>query len=106
MLKFLLLSPEVVILQFPVLLRFLCVCVCVYVYVSSSGISLLLKKLWFTSSFGCHLSLTKRGKGKHMLRTLYMGCLEVVFCGKLSSFHQGSMSRSQRKADVKCILTE
>lgn len=105
-LRFLLLSPKVVILQLPVLLRLLCVCL----YVSSSGISLLLKKLLFPSTFGCHLSLAKRGRGKYMLRTLYMGCLQIVFCEKSSFCHQEmvemSMSRSQRKADVKYVLAE
>lgn len=35
-----------------------------------------------------------------------MGCLEVVFCGKSLSFHQGSMSRGQRKSGVEYILAE
>lgn len=41
-----------------------------------------------------------------MLKTLYMGCLKIVFCENSSSFHQGSVSRSQSMADVKYILAE
>ena len=69
-------------LQFPVLFRFVFVCF------PSFAIGLLWKRLWFTYSCGCHLSLSKRGGWKHISQghfSLGSSRFSSVFCGK--SYH-------------------
>lgn len=104
MLRFLPLSPEVVILQFPIPLR-------IFGF-PSFAISLLWKRLWLMYSFGCHLSQTKRGGGKHTLSTLFsLGALRFssVFCGKsyhLSTKVASSGAEESWLKDIKYVLAE